>query len=215
MTAAPAGGTSRPGDDGAIVFAFVVVFAISIALMKVIPGPGSLDQMADPPTGPDRVPAGPVIETLPARCGVSAATLARLLPGELRMSKDGAGGECSWASADDDSRSRRTLSVDLTRYRDGHAAQYPGRPTGRSALGGAVKSFGPKWSDVTVQAVTGLGDEAVTQFSPTSGATVVTRVGNAKTEVRYSDYRDSLPKETAQDGAFAVAAEVLAGLDRH
>ncbi|TYK53367.1 hypothetical protein [Actinomadura decatromicini] len=209
MTDSPA----RTADaTGAVVFASIVTLVLSIALIWVIPTPGPLDRLPDPPSGPDRVPSGPVVRTFPKGCAISPATVERLV-GEPRVVKDGGRGVCAWSSRNGDDRSGRYLSISFELSLDTGATAYPNfLATGRAPLSAAMKSFGARWSDVTVQGVSGLGDEAVLQVSPSSGATVVTRVGNAKVVVQYSASRLPMPEAAARDGAFTAAAEVVTGL---
>ncbi|TDC95577.1 hypothetical protein, partial [Actinomadura sp. 7K507] len=190
----------RPGtgDDDAVVFAFFVAFVISIVLVVVMPSPGSLDTLPAPPAGPDRVPAGRTIEAVPAGCGVSPATVGRLVT-EPRTMSDGHKGECEWSSGAD-GVSRRMLTVGLTLSGGTPVRPLVGPEVGRSPVAAAMRSFRPKWSDVTPQAVTGLGDEALAQYSPSTGSTVVVRVGNAKVVVRYSGIGPPMPEETARSG---------------
>ncbi|MEU5990044.1 hypothetical protein ABZ806_13810 [Spirillospora sp. NPDC047418] len=210
MTGTPRTTASPNGTGGAVLFAAVVVIVLSIVLVKALPSPGSLDRLPDPPAGPDRVPAGPAVGAYPERCGVSAATLARLVP-DARTAKDGGQGTCTWSSHRDDRKSERHLSVGFTLFAG--TALRPGVPqTGRAPAAAAMKSLGPKWSNVTGTAVTGLGDEAFVQVSPSTGATVVMRVGNANVTVQYRSLFLPLPEETARDGAFAAASEVAAAL---
>ncbi|TDC58666.1 hypothetical protein E1281_00735 [Actinomadura sp. KC345] len=204
--------TRRPGggDTDAVVVAFLVAFVISIALVVVTPAPGSLDRLAAPPAGPDRVPEGPIIEAVPEGCGVSPATVGRLVA-ESRTMMRGPDGECSWSSGAD-GVSRRMLSVNVILSEGTAAGPMTAQAAGRAPVAAAMRSFGPRWSDVTTRAVTGLGDEALAQFSPSTGSTVVTRVGNAKVIVRYSDVGPPMPEETARSGAFTAAAEVVGRL---
>ena len=89
----------------------------------------------------------------------------------------------------------------------------PGAPqTGRAPVAAAMMALGPKWSSVSSTAVAGLGDEAFVQVSPSTGATVVMRVGNANVTVQYRSLFGALPEGTARDGAFATASEVAAAL---
>ncbi|MFG2249075.1 hypothetical protein [Spirillospora sp. NPDC048823] len=208
MTEAASRPRSGAGETGAIVFAFIIVSVLAVVLVATSPAPGSLDRLPDPPAGPDRIPAGPVITAIPVGCGISPATVGRLVT-EPRMMKDGhRDGECMWSSGSDDG-SRHHLSIALT-LTHGTAALSPSGPaTGRSPLAAAMKSFGPRWSDATTRAVTGLGDEALVQFAPSAGVSVVARVGNATVSVQYRDARGSIPERTARDGAFAAAAEVV------
>ncbi|TYB48136.1 hypothetical protein [Actinomadura chibensis] len=205
--------SARTADaTGAVVFASIVTLALSVALLWVIPTPGPLDLLPDPPSGPDRVPAGPLVRAVPAGCALSPATLERLVDGP-RLVKDGARGVCAWASRGGDERSGRYLSIAVDLSPDTSATAYPYLlATGRAPLSAAMKSFGPRWSGVTGQAVTGLGDEALLQVSPSNGATVVARVGNARAVVQYTATRLPMPEAAARDGAFTAAAEVVAGL---
>lgn len=210
MTGTPRSAASDNGTGGAVLFASVVVFVLSIVLVMVLPSPGSLDRLPDPPAGPDRAPAGPVIGAYPEHCGLSAATLARLVP-DARTMKDGGQGICTWSSHRDDRKSERHLSIGFTLFSG--TALRPGVPqTGRAPAAAAMRSLGPKWSNVPGAAVTGLGDEAFMQVSPSTGATVVMRVGNANVTVQYRSLFWPIPKETARDGALAAASEVVAAL---
>ncbi|MFB4311167.1 hypothetical protein [Actinomadura sp. GTD37] len=210
MTGSPRSAASPSGTGGAVLFAAVVVFVLSIVLVKALPSPGSLDRMPDPPAGPDRVPAGPVAEAYPEGCGLSAAALDRLVPG-ARTGKDGREGTCTWSSRSDDRKSERYLSIGFTLFPG--TALRPGAPqTGRAPVAAAMAALGPKWSDVPGRAVTGLGDEALMQVSPSTGATIVTRVGNANVSVQYRSLFRPLPEETARDGALAAASDVVARL---
>ncbi|QKW36726.1 hypothetical protein HUT06_24095 [Actinomadura sp. NAK00032] len=210
MTGTPRSAASQNGTGGAVPFAAVVVIVLSIVLVKALPSPGSLDRMPDPPSGPDRVPAGPVVEAYPEHCGISAATLARLVP-DARTTRGGGQGTCTWSSQKDDRRSERHLSVGFTLFHG--SALRPGMPQpGRAPAAAAMRSLGPRWSNVPGTAVTGLGDEAFMQFSPSTGSTVVMRVGNANVTVQYRSIFWPIPKKTAQDGAFAAASEVVAAL---
>ena len=199
------------GDDDAVVFAFLAAFAISIVLVVVTPAPGSLDGLPDPPAGPDPVPAGRIVEAVPEGCGVSPDTVGRLVAEPRRMTR-GAEGTCSWSSgADGPSRRMLSVNVVLSEGRAAHPAAGPA--AGRSPVAAAMKSFGPRWSDVPTRAVTGLGDEALAQYSPSTGSTVVARAGNAKIIVRYSGgLGPPIAEETARSGAFGAAAEVVDGL---
>ncbi|MEU8800561.1 hypothetical protein [Spirillospora sp. NPDC048819] len=198
------------GETGAIVFAFVTVLVIAIVLVGMSPPPGSLDRLPDPPAGPDRVRTGPVVTSIPEGCAVSPATVGRLVT-EPRMMKDGHAGECMWSSRSDDGP-RRLLSIGVTLAQGTAGRALTGPAAGQSPVAAAMRSFGPKWSDMTNRAVTGLGDEALAQFSPSNGSTVVARVGNAKVVVQYRDLRASIPEQTARDGALAAAAEAVDGL---
>ncbi|GAA1822550.1 hypothetical protein [Actinomadura chokoriensis] len=210
MTGTPRFAASPKGTGGAVLFAAVVVLVLSVVLVKALPSPGSLDRLPDPPAGPDRVPAGTIVDAYPERCGISAATLARLVPG-ARTARDGGQGTCTWSSQKDDRKSERHLSVGFTLFPG--SALRPGMPqTGRAPVAAAMKSLGPKWSNVPGRAVTGLGDEAFMQVSPATGATVVMRVGNANVSVQYRSLFWPIPEATARDGAFAAASEVAAAL---
>ncbi|NEA29123.1 hypothetical protein, partial [Actinomadura bangladeshensis] len=209
MTGTPRSAASPNGTGGAVLFAAVVVLVLSVVLVKALPSPGSLDRLPDPSAGPDRVPAGPIVDAYPERCGISAATLARLVP-DARTTRDGGQGTCTWASQKDDRKSERHLSVGFTLFPG--SALRPGMPqTGRAPVAAAMMSLGPKWS-VPGKAVTGLGDEAFMQISPSTGATVVMRVGNANVSVQYRSLFWPIAEGTAREGAFAAASEVVAAL---
>jgi hypothetical protein len=210
MTGTPRSAASPNGTGGAVLFAAVVVLVLSVVLVKALPSPGSLDRLPDPPAGPDRVPAGPIVDAYPEHCGISAATLARLVP-NARTTRDGGQGTCTWASQKDDRKSERHLSVGFTLFPG--SALRPGMPqTGRAPVAAAMMSLGPKWSNVPGKAVTGLGDEAFMQVSPSTGATVVMRVGNANVSVQYRSLFWPIAEGTAREGAFAAASEVVAAL---
>ncbi|MEU5877276.1 hypothetical protein [Spirillospora sp. NPDC047279] len=209
----PRPGQERPGVEETVTVgvALAVVFVVSIILAWVIPARGSFEWMPDAPAAPDRVPSGPIVRTLPKGCGISAATVGRLVT-EPRMSKDGGQGECVWSSRSDEG-SRRFLSIGLSLSPGATTLQYAGMTrAGRSAVGEAMRSFGAKWSGMTDRRVTGLGDEALVQSSPSNGVTVVARTGNTKVIVQYRGIRLPLPEQTALDGALAAAAEVVTGL---
>lgn len=210
MTGTPRSAASRNGTGGAVLFAAVVVFVLSVVLVKALPSPGSLDRLPDPPAGPDRVPAGPVVDAYPEHCGISAATLARLVP-DARTTRDGGQGTCTWSSQRDDRRSERHLSVGFTLF-PGSALRAGLPRTGRAPVAAAMMALGPKWSNVPGRVVTGLGDEAFMQVSPSSGATVVMRVGNTNVTVQYRSLFWPIPTKTAQEGAFAAASEAVAAL---
>ncbi|OLT37977.1 hypothetical protein BJF79_28445 [Actinomadura sp. CNU-125] len=203
----------RPGraELTAEAFAAALVLIVALVLVRATPEPGPLDGLPDPPAGPGRVTAGPVTETLPKTCGLSAATVERLVR-DPQMWKDGSLGACEWSSGRDE-KEDRFLSVELAPLNGRSVAPDPTALTpGRSPVSGAMTAFAPKWSDVPPKAVTGLGDEALLQFSASAGATVVTRVGNTQVVVQYRDFESSFPEETARAAAFAAAAEIVTGL---
>lgn len=210
MTAAPEPrGRRGGGDDDALVVAFVTALLISVVLVVVMPPPGGPASLPAPPSGPDRVQAGPVIETAPADCAISPRTVGGLVrePRPAKRSR----GQCQWASGEDGA-SRPFLSVGIEPAHGTGGTLVAGQQPGRSPIGAAMRMFGAQWSNVPVRAVTGLGDEAVVQYSPSGGATVVARVGNTRVAVAYRDDRVPMPEDTARDGAFTAAAEVVGRL---
>ncbi|HEY3684022.1 MAG TPA: hypothetical protein VGL93_13320 [Streptosporangiaceae bacterium] len=165
----------------------------------------------------DPVPAGPIVRTAPANCGISAKTLADLVP---RTEVDGAGegGGCAWSTPATDARGMRDLSVDLTVVPAG-----PGVPgaIGTSAIGGAIVRY--RAAAVAKDPVAGLGDEAsATDEVPGAGNThsVVFRAGNLVATVQYQigDRTADLGRDRSwsaraiRDGVFRAAADVAASV---
>ncbi|HEY8480036.1 MAG TPA: hypothetical protein VIL71_09420 [Spirillospora sp.] len=193
------------GDDDALVVAFVTTLLISIVLVVVMPsgGPGALPA---PPSAPDRVPAGPVIATVPPNCAISPGTVGRLVA-EPRLTKQTLT-ECQWTSGGGGA-SRRSLYVGIGLHHGTGGALANVVQPGRSPIGAAMMSFGARWSGSSLHAVTGLGDEAIVRYSPSDGSTVVARIGNATVVVTYLDTRRPMPEDTARNGAFTAASEVV------
>ncbi|MBE1531897.1 hypothetical protein [Actinomadura algeriensis] len=201
------GGRAKMAAGG---IAAALVLIVALVLVRANQEPAPLDRLPDPPAGPAQVTAGPVTEKLPETCAVSAATVERLVR-DPRMRMDGSQGTCEWAPGGD-GEERRYLTIGIEMFRGAPPEASPPQQPGRTPVSAAMTAFAPKWSDVPARAVTGLGDEALAQISPSAGATVVARVGNAKVTVQYRDVGTPLSERAARDGAFAAAAEAVAGL---
>lgn len=223
--------TDRKWRRGAVAVALAFVLGVAAAVTAVAarqsePGGISDGPLIAAPATADPVPAGRIVTKVPANCGVSKATAARLAPGsdpdaeKGGVFRQGGPGSCMWYSLDDgkakcdfcigDFRNERVLNVgiDLT----GNRLQSPISDALRQMDEAPTLERGSGRPEI----VEGLGEEATARYSAdgeTEGAIVKFRVGNAVATIRYRGWdadggeRRTIPEKTALDGAFAAAAE--------
>ncbi|KAB2344130.1 hypothetical protein [Actinomadura rudentiformis] len=173
-------------------------------------GPDRGDALPAPPVGPDRVPHGPVVSRLPAVCGLSTGTIATLVPRARRYGSGDFGG-CQWTS---DSR-RLTITIDVLVVPLAGPSSSHHVPT--SLMSTAIEAFLEKADpDLKATAVTGLGDDAFAAYTPSNGAKVIFRVGNAVVTVQHGgslvSSEKGLSRQKAFHGAFKAAAETAQSL---
>lgn len=226
--------TDRNWRVGAMAAALALVLGgtvAAVAAQRSEPAGISDGPLTAAPATADTVPAGRIVKKMPADCGVSKRTAARLAPGsdpdaeKGGLFREGGPGSCMWYSLDDgkvkcgictgDFRNERVLNVDIVLA--GNRLQSP--------IGEAMRQMDEPPSPVRGSAppeiVEGLGEEATARYSAetdTGGAIVKFRVGNAVATVRYRGWdavrgeRRTIPKKTALDGAFAAASETAKSL---
>ncbi|NEA29124.1 hypothetical protein [Actinomadura bangladeshensis] len=222
--------TDRKWRRGAVAAALVLVLGVAavVAVGAQRSGPGGISDgpLTAAPAAADPVPAARIVTKVPANCGVSKGTAARLAPGsdpdaeKGGLFREGGPGSCMWYSLDDgkatcdfcigDFRNERVLNVDVALA--GDRLQSPIS----DALRQMDETPGLMRSSVPPEIVEGLGEEATARYSAeteTEGAVVKFRVGNAVATIRYRGWdavggeRRTIPKKTALDGAFAAASE--------
>ncbi|GAA1822559.1 hypothetical protein [Actinomadura chokoriensis] len=230
--------TDRKWRRGAVAAALALVLGVAAVVVVVAAaaqrsGPGGISDgpLTAAPATTDPVPAGRIVTKVPANCGVSKGTAARLAPGsdpdaEKRgLFRKGGPGSCMWYSLDDgkttcgfcigDFRNERVLNVDIALA--GNRLQSPIS----DALRQMDETTGVTRNSVPPEIVEGLGEEATARYSAeteTEGAIVKFRVGNAVATIRYRGWdapggeRRTIPKKTALDGAFAAASETAKSL---
>lgn len=172
-------------------------------------------ELPAPPVVADPVPAAPLISSYRADCGVSRATLDALVP-DPEQHQSILGDTCRWNTAGHDKE--RYLDVSITLVTEGRQTA-SGRPS-TTPVTTAMSTFADQARIRTVKpkALRGLGDEAITYYSPKDriggGSRVLLRARNAIVTVTYrSGYRDKPPSEkTATDGAVRAATDVVRGL---
>lgn len=197
-----------------IVLAAVVAVGGTAAVLVFGPfgGPG----LAEPATRPDPVPAERLVAALPEHCGLSAATVARLVP-EPITHKAGDTGECKWFPGRH-GRDRRYLTAGISIKRGTSPAAATGLPirlwpTPVTLAMDAFPAAPAPGESRTRRRVTGLGDEAIAQYSARAGGDVVFRFRNAVVTVGYSsDPPSSLPERAALGALFSAASEIQAAL---
>ncbi|GAA1704487.1 hypothetical protein [Nonomuraea bangladeshensis] len=165
------------------------------------------------PTVADLYPAGTAEPfTALERCGLSEASLNKLVPDRETQKAYAPDLSCAYRSAYDGSGRKGSLSVAL----DDH----------EGSVHDALLSFDVVTELDTLatskdvwQKVSGLGDEAAVSYDADFGeAKLNVRVGTVTTEVRYAVYRykdldrKSLGKKQAVAGAIAAGAEVVAAI---
>lgn len=222
--------TDRKWRRGAVAAALVLVLGVAavVAVGAQRSGPGGISDgpLTAAPAAADPVPAGRIVKKVPANCGVSKGTAARLAPGsdpdaeKGGLFREGGPGSCMWYSLDDgkatcdfcigDFRNERVLNIGIALA--GDRLQSPIS----DALRQMDETPGLTRSSVPPEIVEGLGEEATARYSAeteTEGAVVKFRVGNAVATIRYRGWdavggeRRTIPKKTALDGAFAAASE--------
>jgi len=187
----------------AVLLAAAVLITLA-AVPSPLPGPRTLPH--------DPVPAERIRWSIPANCGISAATL-KALSGDASLDSVG-GGSCTWNNRDQDGRG--DLKVGITAHHAGPGA--PGATEqGGSSVAAAITALGTGavYQGATVTPLTGLGDEAVLSETRSSVrfADVSFRTGNVTVRAEYSTeaspYRHKpLSAGELRAGALRAAADV-------
>lgn len=132
----------------ALVAAVLVTFA---NVPEPLPAPPALAH--------DPVPAERIHWTIPAGCGVSAATLDALAP-HAGIDEAGEGGSCKWTSQRGDRANFLNLDVGVIPLHAGPGVPGATEP-GNSSVAAAMKAFDSARDEGhAIRPVTGLGDEA-------------------------------------------------------
>jgi hypothetical protein len=198
----------------ALVAAVVVVAVVVVAVVAREPsreeaGGPDFQKLLRAPVQP--MPAlGPELGTVPSECGVSPATLERVVPkrDDDRNSSAGPSGYCDWSSFHDDESVALSVNIRIT------------DDTTTGPAGSLNHEVEGLTKETPLQVVARLGDEAYAHYldEDRSGyATIVMRAGNSVTKVVYSGFRgrqhdEALPESQLMPSALQVAQDVAQGL---
>ena len=214
-------GKAVAGGAGMVAI-LLVVGLLTVSVSGTVSGGHDGTALATPTTRSDPLPAEKPLtgRLFPGRCGVSTATLDKLVPGAEPDP------HCRWSAHDDDGKANcesclvasggraRFLDVDVW-AKNGSGEQTP--------LSEALLTFDETDakaadSSIPMRRITGLGEEAIARYVPSlvsGGGNVVFRYRNVVVDVTYDgrnpvkNRRSSqVPKKEAMNGAMRAATDV-------